>query len=158
MKNDPGMEAWRAFLTAHARVTELLEDELEREKRLPLSWYDVLVQLQEADEHRLRMTELAGLVLLSKSGLTRLVDRMCADGLVDRSADPEDRRGRWVSLTDAGHARLKAAAPVHLRGVREHFIRHLEGEDAAHLARALGAVVAAARMTKLDDSLGRTKK
>ena len=138
------MAAWRGFLTAHARVVGLLEEELERERDLPLSWYDVLVQLQEADGHRLRMTDLAGAVLLSKSGLTRLVDRMCDAGLVERCADPADRRGRWVNLTDAGHSRLRDAATVHLRGVREHFTGLLSAEDAERLANVFAAVVARA--------------
>jgi DNA-binding MarR family transcriptional regulator len=138
------MEAWRAFLTAHARVTEILEEELQREAGLALSWYDVLLQLREAEGHRLRMTDLAGAVLLSKSGLTRLVDRMCAAGLVERSADSEDRRGRWVTLTPAGRTRLRDAAPVHLRGVSEHFTGLLSESEASVLARALGTVVEAA--------------
>lgn len=144
VKVDPRMQAWRAFLTAHARVTALLEAELLAERELPLSWYDVLVQLQEAPDHRLRMTELAGAVLLSKSGLTRLVDRMCDAGLVERWADPEDRRGRWVSLTEVGNARLKHAAQVHMRGVREHFTAHLSVDDARRMKAAFDAIVGAA--------------
>lgn len=131
------MEAWRAFLEAHARVVRVLEAELQAEKALPLPWYDVLVQLEEAEGHRLRMTELAARVLLSKSGLTRLVDRMCADGLVARSADDSDRRGRWVSLEPAGIARLHDAAPVHMRGVEAHFANHLDAGEATALATIL---------------------
>jgi DNA-binding MarR family transcriptional regulator len=141
VKNDAGMVAWRGFLTGHARVVGRLEEELERERDLPLTWYDVLVQLQETTEHRLRMTELAGAVLLSKSGLTRLVDRMCAAGLVERCADPGDRRGRWVILTEAGHDRLRDAATVHLRGIREHFIELLSDEDAERLAKVFATIV-----------------
>jgi DNA-binding MarR family transcriptional regulator len=144
VQRDVKMSAWRAFLTAHARVTAVLEDELERERGLPLSWYDVLLHLREADDQRLRMSELAGAVLLSKSGLTRLVDRMCAAGLVERSADSEDRRGRWVHLTSAGRTRLRDAAPVHLRGVAEHFTGHLTGETAAVLEATLTKIVEAA--------------
>ncbi len=138
------MVAWRAFLTAHARVTTLLEDELVREKGLPLTWYDVLVQLEEAPGHRLRMTELAGAVLLSKSGLTRLVDRMCGAGLVDRSPDADDRRGRWVNLTPAGIARLHDAAVTHMRGVHEHFINHLDAHTAEVMAEALSRIAGSA--------------
>jgi DNA-binding MarR family transcriptional regulator len=134
------MKAWRAFLTAHARVTAVLETELQQERALPLAWYDVLLQLREAPDRRLRMTELAGAVLLSKSGLTRLVDRMCAAGLVDRSADSADRRGRWVTLTEAGRARLREAAPVHLRGIAEHFTDQLSEADARVLAAALSSI------------------
>ena len=138
------MAAWRAFLTAHARVTELLESDLQRERGLPLAWYDVLVQLSEAADHKLRMTDLAGAVLLSKSGLTRLVDRMCAAGLVDREPDASDRRGRWVSLTPAGRTRLRSAAPTHLRGVAEHFTAHLTPESAEILAETLTEIARAA--------------
>lgn len=142
--NDIKMTAWRAFLTAHARVTAILEDELERERSLPLTWYDVLLQLREAPGQRLRMSELAGAVLLSKSGLTRLVDRMCAAGLTGRSADEEDRRGRWVSLTPAGRSRLRDAAPVHLRGIAEHFTRRISDDDARTLALTLTDIAEAA--------------
>jgi DNA-binding MarR family transcriptional regulator len=139
---DPGLAAWRVFLTAHARVTAVLEEELQREKGLALSWYDVLVQLQEVDSHRLRMTELAERVLLSKSGLTRLVDRMCTAGLVLRTADDNDRRGRWVELTVAGQERLRSAAPVHLRGIRRHFSGLLSTAEAAEIRTALERIVA----------------
>lgn len=144
VKTDHRMAAWRAFLTAHARVTAILEAELEREAGLPLTWYDVLLQLREAPDHRLRMTDLAGAVLLSKSGLTRLVDRMCAAGLVARAADADDRRGRWVTLLPPGRARLREAAPVHLRGVAEHFTQFLSEAEAATLAVTLGHIVEAA--------------
>jgi DNA-binding MarR family transcriptional regulator len=142
--NDIKMTAWRAFLTAHARVTAILEDELKRERSLPLTWYDVLLQLREAPDQHLRMSELAGAVLLSKSGLTRLVDRMCGAGLTDRSADEDDRRGRWVSLTPAGRTRLREAAPVHLRGIAEHFTRRISEEDARTLALTLSDIADAA--------------
>ncbi len=139
------MEAWRAFLEAHSYVTRLLAAELEHEKALPLTWYDVLVHLEEADGHRLRMTELAERVLLSKSGLTRLVDRMCAAGLVSRSADDRDRRGRWVGLEPAGIARLHDAAPVHMRGVESHFTGLLASGEAAAIAGPLRRIADAAR-------------
>ena len=138
------MAAWRAFLTAHARVTALLEADLVRERGLPLSWYDVLLQLREANGQHLRMTELAEAVLLSKSGLTRLVDRMCIEGLVERSPDAEDRRGRWVQLTTKGRTRLREAAPVHLRGITEYFTGHLTADEAGALAATLERIVDAA--------------
>ena len=143
---DPArMGAWRAFLEAHARVTTILTQELEEERDLPLTWYDVLVQLEEQPSRRLRMTELAGAVLLSKSGLTRLIDKMCGAGLVARQPDPNDRRGTFVSLTDSGYARLQDAAPVHMRGIVEHFGRYIDDAEAAALATGLGRVVDAIR-------------
>jgi DNA-binding MarR family transcriptional regulator len=143
MAQRPGkaqMGAWRAFLAAHARVTAALERELVAERGLPLAWYDVLVQLSEAPVGRLRMTDLAAAVLLSKSGLTRLVDRMAEAGLVERSPNDADRRGRIVCLTAAGTARLREAAPVHLRGVQEHFGARLTGNDARLLSETLAKV------------------
>lgn len=136
----PEMAAWRAFLSAHARVTAALERELVEECDLPLAWYDVLVQLAEAPAGRLRMTDLAAAVLLSKSGLTRLVDRMGEAGLVERSPNDADRRGRLVCLTAAGAKRLREAAPVHLRGIRRHFAAHLTNTEAALLREALSRV------------------
>ncbi len=139
------MDAWRAFLEAHAHVIRLLEAELEAEKALPLTWYDVLVQLEESDDHRLRMTDLAERVLLSKSGLTRLVDRMCESGLVSRAPDDRDKRGRWVSLESAGLARLHDAAPVHLRGIQDYFADQLSDGQAAAIAEPLRRIADSAR-------------
>lgn len=139
------MAAWRAFLEAHAFVMSKLADELEAEKDMPLGWYDVLVQLSEAEGNRLRMTELAELVLLSKSGLTRLVDRMCNAGLVSRLADSEDRRGRWVEMTKAGRDMLVGAAPVHLRGVEQYFTNYLSDDEARVMGAALRRIADAAR-------------
>lgn len=137
--------AWRAFLEAHAFVLSKLADELEAEREMPLGWYDVLVQLSEAEGNKLRMTELADRVLLSKSGLTRLVDRMCDAGLVSRMADEEDRRGRWVEMTKLGRQRLVDAAPVHMRGVHQYFTDYLSDEEAAVLGAALRRIADAAR-------------
>src|SRR5438045_3780930 len=105
------MAAWRLFLEAHAALVEVLAAELERERGLPLTWYDVLVQLAEAPDGRLRMQDLARSVLISKSGLTRLVDRMERAGMVERQPCPSDLRGTFAVLTDAGRAALRGAAP-----------------------------------------------
>ena len=117
------LSTWRTFLRAHATVTRRLEAELIAEHELPLASYDVLVQLSEAPERRLRMTELAERVLLSRSGLTRLVDRLARDGMVAREACPDDARGTLAVLTDHGFERLRTAWPTHLRGVAEHLGR-----------------------------------
>lgn len=123
------VRAWRAFLQAHAGLVEALERELQEERGLPLAFYDVLVQLGEAPEGRLRMQELAERLLLSRSGFTRLCDRMESAGLLERTRCPSDRRGVYAAITPAGRQTLEAAAPVHLRGVEEHFARHLGGAD-----------------------------
>lgn len=131
--DDARLAAWRAFLHAHSAVTQVLERELEEAHGLPLSWYDVLLKLNEAGG-RLRMQELAGAVLRSKSGLTRLIDRMEREGLVGREPCASDRRGWLAVLTPEGKARLRKASPVHLRGIQDHFGRLL-GEHEAEVVR-----------------------
>ena len=127
---------WRAFLRAHAGVTRQLERELAAEAGIPLAWYDVLLQLAEAPDRRLRMAELADRVLLSRSGLTRLVDRLQAEQLVVREPSPDDARGTYTVLTPQGLAALRRAAPVHLAGVQRHWLAHFSDDDLTRL-RAL---------------------
>jgi DNA-binding MarR family transcriptional regulator len=145
---DPAqLAAWRLLLEAHATITELLERELVAERGLPLNRYDVLLNLAEAPGGRLRMQELSASVLLSKSGLSRLVDRMVEAGLVRRERCEDDRRGWFAVLTDQGRGALRRAAPIHLRGIHQHFARHLEPDEVQVMAAALSRVVAAARAT-----------
>lgn len=131
------LAAWRSFLEAHRRVIEQLSRQLREHEDLPLTWYDVLVQLSEADGHELRMQELADAVLLSRSGLTRLVDRMESAGLVQREACESDGRGTLARMTPAGLARLEEAAPTHIAGVMEEFARFLDADEARVMAAAL---------------------
>ncbi len=140
--HDPRLAAWRAFLRAHARVVRELERELQTEEQLALTDYDVLVQLATAGERRLRMSELADALLLSRSGATRLIDRLVTEGLVERVSCESDRRGQWASLTSAGYERLRRASPTHLRGVATHFLDRLSTEDLAALERMLAPVSA----------------
>lgn len=135
--------AWRTFLRAHAQVVRRLEHDLLAAHDLPLASYDVLVQLSEAPGHRLRMTELAERVLLSRSGLTRLVDRLQREGLVCRQACPSDARGTHAVLTDVGLDRLRAAWPTHLRGVAEHVTDRLSADELTTLSALLGRLVTA---------------
>ena len=114
------LRAWRSFLLAHATVTKVLEAELVADHGLSLPEYSVLVTLVEAPDHRLRMTDLAERVLLSRSGMTRLVDRMQKNGLVQRVTCDGDGRVTYAQLTDAGYQRLRECTGTHLRGVREH--------------------------------------
>ena len=139
---DPRLSTWAVFLRAHARLVRELERELQAEQRLALTDYDVLVQLSVAEERRLRMSELADRLLLSRSGATRLVDRLVAEGLVERITCDTDRRGQWAALTDAGVDRLRAAAPTHLRGVAEHFLDRLSPDELTALEGMLGRVLA----------------
>lgn len=135
------LHAWRAFLRAHATVTRRLEAELVAEHDLPLASYDVLVQLSEAPDRRLRMTQLAERVLLSRSGLTRLADRLERDGWIAREACPSDARGTLAVLTDAGLAKLETAWPTHRRGVAEHVTGRLTADEIATLGALLDKVV-----------------
>ena len=139
-RRDPRLTAWRTFLRAHARVVRELEQELQAGQGMALTDYDVLVQLAAADEHRLRMSELADHLLLSRSGVTRLVDRLVADGLVERVMCESDRRGQWASLTDAGRERLRRAAPTHLAGIERHFLDRFGADELPALERMLERV------------------
>lgn len=142
---DDRLAAWRAFLEAHAAVTEVLAAELAEAQDLPLTWYDVLVTLAEADGRRVRMQELAGRILLSKSGLTRLVQRMEDAGLVERLPCDDDGRGIWAALTDEGMERLRAASPVHLDGVARHFGDLLSPSQIAPVTAVMQRVTRAAK-------------
>ena len=133
--------AWRTFLRAHSTVVRALEAELLAEHDLPLASYDVLVQLSESPDQRLRMTELADRVLLSRSGLTRLADRLEREGLITRQPCPSDARGTLAVLTDAGLTRLREAWPTHLRGVEQHVTGRLTADEIEQLAALLSKIV-----------------
>lgn len=134
------LDAWKELLRAHASLTDVLEKELREARGLPLSWYDVLVQLDAAGG-RLRMHDLARAVLLSRAGLTRLVDRMAREGYVDRAACEADRRGIFVNLTPKGAHELDAASPGHLRGIADHFSDHVSLEEAAAMSAAFRRIL-----------------
>ena len=136
-RHDPRLAAWRSFLRGHARVVSELERELQAEHGMALTDYDVLVQLAATDGRRLRMSELADRLLLSRSGATRLIDRLVATGLVERVMCDTDRRGQWASLTESGVGRLRTASPTHLRGVAQHFLERFSGDELAVLERLL---------------------
>jgi len=135
------LRAWRSFLRAHGQITHKLEAELMAEHDLPLPSYDVLLQLAESEGRRLRMTELADRVLLSRSGLTRLVDRLVREGLVERQACPNDARGMHAVLTEHGLETLRAAAPTHLRGVVEHVTSRLSATEVDQFTELLGKLI-----------------
>ena len=142
-RTDARLGAWRTFLQAHARVVRELERELQAEQGLALTDYDVLVQLGAVEGRRLRMSELADRLLLSRSGVTRLVDRLVTAGLVERVNCDDDRRGQWAALTDAGLRRLREASPTHLRGIAEHFLDRLSSDELRSLQESLDRVIAA---------------
>ena len=126
--------AWRGFLRVHTALAKVLDAELAEEHELPLSSYEVLITLQAAPGKRCRMAELADRVLLSRSGMTRLVDRLEREGLLERDTCTSDGRGCYAVLTPAGEEVLARARPTHLAGVRERFLRHFEPDELATLA------------------------
>ena len=137
---DARLEPWRAFLQAHARVSRRLDEELRAEHDLSLAEYDTLLILAYSPGRRIRMRALADRVLLSKSGVTRLIDRLVADGLVERSACLADARGAEAVLTDNGLDRLRAASATHLRGIADHFLGPIDAADLATIQRSMLAV------------------
>jgi DNA-binding MarR family transcriptional regulator len=137
---DPRLEPWRAFLTAHARVTRRLDEELRAEHDLSLAEYDALLTIADAPERRIRMRQLADRVILSKSGVTRLIDRLVLDGLVERKACASDARGAEAVLTSAGLERLRRASRTHLRGIAQHFLAAVEDADIPTIQRSMLAV------------------
>lgn len=137
---DQRIEPWRAFLQAHARVTRRLDEELRAEHDLSLAEYDALLSIAEAPDRRIRMRQLADRVILSKSGVTRLIDRLVLDGLVQRDACLSDARGAEAVLTTAGLDRLRRASRTHLRGIDEHFIAVVDPADLTVIQRSMRAV------------------
>ncbi len=135
------LAAWKGFLEAHSALISRLDAELEREHGLPLTSYEVLMYLVDADRGRLRMGELAERLLLSRSGVTRLVDRLQRRGLVERQPCEDDARGYFAVLTDAGRRTLEAARPTHLGGVREHFLDRIDPDEREVLARVWSRVL-----------------
>jgi DNA-binding MarR family transcriptional regulator len=128
------LRAWRGLLRAHACLAKRLDAELEREHRLQLSSYEVLHHLQEASGGRMRMCDLAEQAQLSRSGLTRLVDRLEREGLLERCSCAHDARGSYACLTDTGRERVKEARATHRACVREHFFSRFSESELSALA------------------------
>jgi DNA-binding MarR family transcriptional regulator len=137
---DSRLAPWRAFLLAHARVSRRLDEELRAEHDVSFAEYDALLTIAQSPGRRIRMGQLAEEVLLSKSGVTRLVDRLVSDGLVERRSCAADARGAEAVLTEHGLSRLRAASRTHLRGISEHFLAVMESDDLTSLERAMTAV------------------
>jgi DNA-binding MarR family transcriptional regulator len=138
------LRAWRLYFESALALVDVLDDELERDAGIPLRWYDVLVHLEEAPDG-LRMNELAERILYSKSGFTRVVDRMEEAALVRRLRPDNDRRSILVVLTDQGRAKLDQARRRHRDAIEQHFSRHLTEADIKALTRALDKLSAHAR-------------
>lgn len=134
------MLAWRALLGTYISVRERLSEELEAERGLQLTWYEILLRLYHAPDRRLRMQDLAIGAFLSKSGLTQAVTAMEEAGLVAREPVPGDRRGTYAVITPAGRRAFRRAAPVHLRGLQQHFGARLTAAEAEAIVRGLNRV------------------
>jgi DNA-binding MarR family transcriptional regulator len=135
-----GLAAWLTLLQAQSVVVDGLESDLD----IPLGWFEVLIQLTSAPEGRLKMQELAHSVLLSKSGLTRLVDRMAEAGLVTRAPCPTDRRAIYANVTPAGRAALRKTLPTHNESLAEHFSNVLTKSELVALRATLDKILDAA--------------
>jgi DNA-binding MarR family transcriptional regulator len=133
---DRELRAWRGLLRTHALLVKRLDAELEAEHGLALTSYEVLLHLHHAEGRKMRMCDVADSVLLSRSGLTRLIDRLEREGLVERASCPDDARGAYARLTPAGEAKFRAAQVTHLAGVREHFLEHFGPEELDALGEA----------------------
>jgi DNA-binding MarR family transcriptional regulator len=129
------LRAWRLYLESTLALVDVLEAELERDAGIPLRWYDILVQLEETPDG-IRMNELAERILYSKSGFTRVVDRMEEAALVRRVRPENDRRSILVVLTDQGRTTMEQARRHHRHAIEEHFSRHLADSDIKALTRA----------------------
>lgn len=137
--------AWRKFLTAHVLLIEQIERDLAQADLPPLSWYDVLFALSEAPEDKLRLHELAQAVLLTRSNLTRLVDRLEVAGLIQREQCSSDRRGAFAVLTEEGHQMLDRMWAVYGQGIQQYFACHIDTAEVKFLIKILN------RITRSDD-------
>ena len=138
--DDSQLGAWRAFLQTHARLLHRLDEELQAAHGLSLAEYDALLQLAAAPDRRLRMSVLADRVLLSRSGITRLVDRLVADGMVQRYPCSSDARGSMAVITAQGVNRLRTASRTHLDGVRRFFLDVVSADEQDVIEQALQRV------------------
>jgi DNA-binding MarR family transcriptional regulator len=149
------LEAWRGLLFAHARVIRGLEADMLEQHDLPITWFDVLGRLSQSPDGRLRMHELEEASLFTRSGVTRLADRLEAVGLVRRERSPEDRRGVYLVLTAAGREKIAEVWPDHTASIQKHFGQYLDAGDAESLRAATAKILEhdeAFRRARGDDS------
>lgn len=135
MLTEAEAQAWRGLLRSYTSLSKRLDAQLEQLHGLPLTSYEVLHHLQDADEGRMRMCDLADQAQLSRSGLTRLVDRLEREGLLERCSCEHDARGAYACLTDSGRQRLCAARGTHLEVVREQFLSRFSESELIALVK-----------------------
>lgn len=136
-----GLRAWELLLRTQASLVAAIGREVEAASGLPLSWYDVLLELSREPGQRLRMTELGERVVLSRSQVSRVVDQMRQHGLVSKTSDPADGRATFAVLTPRGKTRLRSAAPHYLSSIDRHFSSKLDPTEAQVITRALRRVL-----------------
>ena len=139
---DTDTAAWAALLRVHAALVPRMDKELQAACGLPLTWYDVLLELNAAPGRRLTMTELGDVAVVSRTRASRVVDQLAEAGLVAREVNPDDKRSAYAVITDAGRKRLRAAAPVYLGAIERLFTSRMTATEAATVARALEKVLA----------------
>lgn len=135
------LSTWRLFITAHAKLINKIDKELQSAGQIPLNWYDVLIELHEAPEQRLRMSGLAEKVVLSRSGLTRLVDKLEKKGYLSREIDPDDRRGFFAILTTDGESALKSAWIVYRDSIATYFATYFDKDEAEMMQTILSNIL-----------------
>jgi DNA-binding MarR family transcriptional regulator len=136
-------ETWGALLKVHATLVPRLDRELQDAHGLPMTWYDVLLELNSAPERRLTMGQLGAVASVSRTRVSRVVDEMTRAGLVAREPNPDDGRSAYAALTPAGRSALRQAAPTYVAAVRRDFADHLTAHEAEVLSKALHKVLAA---------------
>ena len=139
------LEAWRSYLQSHATIVRMLDAELISEHGITTRDYEVLLYLAQAPERRLPMSALAESTMLTRSGITRLVDGLVAGGFIERVSCPNDARVSYAQLTDEGYAKLRDAGCTHIGSIRRLFLEHFDAEETGRLATLLGRLPGAQR-------------
>jgi DNA-binding MarR family transcriptional regulator len=139
------LEAWRSYLQSHATILRLLDAELVSEHGITTRDYEVLLYLAQAPDRQLPMSALAESTMLTRSGITRLVDGLVSGGFIERAACPNDARVSYAQLTDEGFAKLRNAGCTHVRSIRRLFLEHFDAEETERLASLLGRLPGAQR-------------
>ena len=139
--SDDRVAAWRAVLLAQSRALRAIERDMQAAGAIPLGWYDVLLELNAAPRRRLRMQDLGARAVLSRTRVSRIVAELEAEGYVERQPDPDDGRAALATITPAGRAALKQAAPIYLAGIEQHFNRHLTPSAQRAVSAALQRVI-----------------
>ncbi|MBL7259715.1 MarR family winged helix-turn-helix transcriptional regulator [Paractinoplanes lichenicola] len=142
---DTDTAAWAALLRVHAALVPRMDRELQQQCGLPLTWYDVLLELNAAPDRRLSMGELGEVAVVSRTRVSRVVDQLVAAGLVGREVNPEDKRSAYAVITAEGRKTLRAAAPVYLGAIERYFTSHMTAAESRSVATALEKVLSAGR-------------